>query len=305
MGVMFITAMAVFIPILYCQELYRNKKYVLNRAAGSGDINLINILLAKGKNINLKDEDGKTPLDNAASCNCTQAVRLLLENGAHPSYNAFLKAMDRNNLKIITLLLEKGLDVNKTIDYSCRFGISHRSFYYDSSLLTIALHDSNNGLVKLIIDKGAKIEPENIESLSRCNIFKKTLENHTRINQLIQSINNKENINESIRLIEPLIEDDETPAYDKQTAVLSLFNLRKRSQNTISEETLKRLTRQVLCNNRLLNEEAFKDMVTFATENELIDTKKNTPINKNKSDNTLFGKIKNIVCFWKKNSNPC
>ncbi|WP_168194289.1 ankyrin repeat domain-containing protein [Thermodesulfobacterium sp. TA1] len=61
-----------------------NGKTLLHYAAREGDLNMVKILLAKGADINAKDKDGRTPLHDAIAYNFMNEdfIIFLIENGA-------------------------------------------------------------------------------------------------------------------------------------------------------------------------------------------------------------------------------
>ncbi len=58
------------------------KKFALHQAAARGDIALLELLLDRGANINIINEQGKTALMCAAEAQRTEAVKFLLAHGA-------------------------------------------------------------------------------------------------------------------------------------------------------------------------------------------------------------------------------
>ena len=85
-----------------------------------GDYNTVQSLIDKGVdiNINVKDEDGWTPIMWAANCGHTDIVNLLIENGADinatndDGCTALMEAADENHIKTVQLLVDKGVDIN-------------------------------------------------------------------------------------------------------------------------------------------------------------------------------------------------
>lgn len=86
---------------------------VLGHAAYEGHIEIIEILLKHGAEINLRDENGFTPLMNAVIGQKANSVKLLLERGANPNLtikgekaevSALKLAKLKGNKEIITIL---------------------------------------------------------------------------------------------------------------------------------------------------------------------------------------------------------
>jgi len=159
---------------------YYNNRTALHRAAISGRRDVVELLLAKGADIDRKDNDGRTPLDYALQNGHTEIAELLIAQGATVSsihvavqvgdlekVNAFLEqdadvnakdkqgktvlfyAVEHNHKDIVELLIAKGADVNAKEDGG------YTPLYY-------ALWYGNKDLTTLLISKGAEVnvEPE-------------------------------------------------------------------------------------------------------------------------------------------------
>ncbi|ACE05813.1 hypothetical protein Aasi_0393 [Candidatus Amoebophilus asiaticus 5a2] len=58
---------------------------LLHWATSTGDVEVVKLLLAKRANINIQDQDGKTPLHWSVNSTSLDLVKLLIENGADPN----------------------------------------------------------------------------------------------------------------------------------------------------------------------------------------------------------------------------
>jgi len=91
----------------------------LHEAALAGDIAKVTALLASGKDVNEKDEDGKTPLHNCAQEGHLECMQFLISKGADVNAKdsgentALHKAAFRGNKPCVELLLEKGAATEK------------------------------------------------------------------------------------------------------------------------------------------------------------------------------------------------
>jgi len=91
----------------------------LHEAALAGDTAKVTALLASGKDVNEKDEDGKTPLHNCAQEGHLECMQFLISKGADVNAKdsgentALHKAAFRGNKPCVELLLEKGAATEK------------------------------------------------------------------------------------------------------------------------------------------------------------------------------------------------
>ena len=90
----------------------------LHRAAKENRSDIARSLIARGDDIEAKDDDGWTALNRAASCNSLDVARLLIENGAEVNasnkygWTALYHAASRNSLDVAQLLIEHGANTD-------------------------------------------------------------------------------------------------------------------------------------------------------------------------------------------------
>ena len=96
----------------------RYLKSSLMNAAWKGHTEIVNLLLARGADLEVKDKRGMTGLMFAAWENHTDILKLLLEKGAsvdardENKWTAMMRAAVKGHTESMLMLLEKGADVN-------------------------------------------------------------------------------------------------------------------------------------------------------------------------------------------------
>ena len=126
-------------------------------AAGKGDVSSVQVLLARGANINGRGgyRNG-TALMQAAVSGSDEVVKLLLAKGADPNVRdnmgvtALIYAAARPDESIVKLLLDGGADAN--INVMDSFG---------GTALTAAVRRHDAAIVKMLLAKGADVNARN------------------------------------------------------------------------------------------------------------------------------------------------
>ena len=124
--------------------------HVIDWAFRNNRIDIFDVLIAKGADINFKHNHDYTHLDLVAISGTKELAEYLLKNGA--DINTRTKnggtplhfAVQSRNLSIVKYLVEKGADVNARDKY-------------DKTPLHIALDRSNLSIVKYLVEKGADV----------------------------------------------------------------------------------------------------------------------------------------------------
>ena len=125
----------------------------LHQAAKAGDINQVKALLGQGVDINVKDDEGLTPLHHAIKEGHTELARFLIDQDADLKakekrwdYTPLHYAIWFNNTDIVEVLVNKGVDVNYTPkrDYS--------------PLINAIWSKDKYNMAKLLVDHGAKFD---------------------------------------------------------------------------------------------------------------------------------------------------
>jgi ankyrin repeat protein len=148
-----------------------------------GDDILIRSFLQKGANVNIRDNNGCTPITVAVGGGHLSTVKLLIENGAdvnapcNSGANPLFIAADRGQGNILRLLLDNGADVNRT-DSMGGSALMHAinrghtdivrdllekgaevnlRLKYGETPLILAVKKENEAVVKLLLEKGADV----------------------------------------------------------------------------------------------------------------------------------------------------
>jgi ankyrin repeat protein len=137
----------------------RGRTSAIHAAASNGRKAMIELLLARGADLNIVDEQQRTPLQIATELARFEVARVLVERGADP--NAGLSggedigsplyyACVHENLPLVRLLLDKRANVN-AISKGEGVGVPVMG-----SPLMAAIRNKNLELVTLLLDRGAK-----------------------------------------------------------------------------------------------------------------------------------------------------
>ena len=127
-----------------------NLNKCLFKAVKKGDLKTLQMLIEKGADVNVKDDDGMTPLSIAVWLAHKEDVHFLLENGADVNAKdsdgrtPLTHATANGHAEITKFLIEKGADVNAE----------------DSGGSTPLMYATGNGhseIAKLLIEKGADV----------------------------------------------------------------------------------------------------------------------------------------------------
>lgn len=132
-------------------------------ASSKGNINMVNLLLNRGKsnifscskfkapNVNEKSTNGSTALMRATGKGYTEIVKALLAKGANVNiktdgdFTALMIAAQNGYVDIINALLRKGADINTKIDNG------------PTPLIQAIVFSNSYETVKILIDKGADV----------------------------------------------------------------------------------------------------------------------------------------------------
>ena len=132
----------------------------LHYAAKGNSAEVVKVLIAKGADVNAKNEYGETPLHWAAEANAAEIAKMLIAKGAE--VNAKSKrgstplhfAASENAAEVAKVLIAKGAEVNA------------KSRHGDTPL-DIARKRGNSEVAKLLADK-AQAAPKGTEAKGKC-----------------------------------------------------------------------------------------------------------------------------------------
>ena len=136
----------------------------LRNACSRGNLDIAQILLKYGANVNGQSEGGDSALMEAVDCDKAHIVNWLLSEGADVNAQstskghgtALIIACRRNTKLILKQLLEHGADVNVRL--------SNR-FLEEVSALSVACSQADLDILRMLLDNGADINAESGETL--------------------------------------------------------------------------------------------------------------------------------------------
>jgi len=126
----------------------------LQRAAQNNNKDMVEMLIAKGADVNAKDKDGNTPLQRAAQHNRKDVAELLIAKGADVNAKdkdgntPLQRAAQHNRKDVAELLIAKGADVN------AKYNAKNKEDY---TLLHWAAQNNSKDVAELLIVKGADV----------------------------------------------------------------------------------------------------------------------------------------------------
>jgi ankyrin repeat protein len=132
----------------------KNRRKLLNYASVRGYLEVVKLLLEMGADVNIIDDDGRTPLNCALKNRHVEVAKLLLDEGAdvnipnNSGWTPLNYASEDGHVEVVKLLLEKGADVN----------IPNNSGW---TPLNYASEDGHIEIVKMLLEKGADVNIPN------------------------------------------------------------------------------------------------------------------------------------------------
>ncbi len=160
---------------------------LLHTAARAGSKDMVELLIARGADVNAEDNEGGTPLWYAKDKGRTEIVELLTKKGARGKIpvRAVLDAVRDGNIEKVRSLIEKGAEMN-TRDYRGRTplfltaargytdiaellveggaDIDAKSDTLEATALNVAIQNGHEETAKLLVTKGADINAKGAEN---------------------------------------------------------------------------------------------------------------------------------------------
>ena len=127
---------------------------ILSRAVDTGNVELLEIAIREGADVNAKNEYGSTPLHKSARHGRLEVARALIDKGADVNaknddgWTPLLLSASNEHLEVARFLIEAGADVNAKNEYG--FTPLHKS----------ARH-GHLEVARALIDKGADVNAKN------------------------------------------------------------------------------------------------------------------------------------------------
>src|SRR5271157_341453 len=147
-------------------QTHKQNRTALVKAVEDGDLKMVKSLIAKGANVNARDEDGNTALIYAAGEGHLEIVKLLLDKGADVNAKSVdgMTALTRAHgvrkgdhwREVVKLLIDKGADV----DTKREEGLPE---------LISAVSRNDMEMVKLLLDKGADVNAKTTNGYTALN----------------------------------------------------------------------------------------------------------------------------------------
>ena len=142
----------------------------LHHAVCKGYVELTRLLLENGADVDMKDDNGNTPLIDVCCYNYTVLVELLIGHGAdiniknYDGMTALMKSCYFGKKDVVNLLL----DYDRTI-------IDDIKDYDENNALLIAANEGHTEIVKMLLDHGADINAQNC--YNRTSLMRATNQN--------------------------------------------------------------------------------------------------------------------------------
>ncbi|MFC1842927.1 ankyrin repeat domain-containing protein [Candidatus Dependentiae bacterium] len=244
----------------------------LVRALKKKRFDIAEYLLEKGAHSNVRDKDGDTPL--------------------HVAPPFYVKP------KFIQELIDRGANINAK-NQSGRTPLRNANGYYGLFLLDGKHYlPSTKKLIEILIKNGADLD--NTDTIGGAPpspkqfLGKDVLQKRKEIIRLLNLVKQKntKNVNDNVKKIISLVEDEDSPIYDKQTAIADLFKLRKNSGKIIfRKKDIEKFLKYIPFNYRFFNTNDFKEILKYSLRNNLKDTFGRSILH----SSAIYAKNKNFV----------
>lgn len=129
----------------------------LHLFARMGNVDVVSKLIGYRAAIDAKNRKGRTPLFEAVSSNCTEAVGVLLQGNANPNgrdkqgASCLMYAADENNVALVNALIESRADVRVQTYVTKETALIHA--------FSCIQREDGSSVVKALLDNGALVAP--------------------------------------------------------------------------------------------------------------------------------------------------
>jgi len=160
---------------------------LLTKASMSGECGnqILKMLLEKGANPNIQNDDGWIVLAYPAHTGDQKQVEILLNGGANPNmqdewgFTALTHAAEKGYSEIVKILLEKGANINhQNLDGDTALHFAVRATFWSSG---------DPELVKILLDHGADINMQNKKGITALDDAQEVSYNKQEIIELLSA----------------------------------------------------------------------------------------------------------------------
>jgi len=162
-------------------------KSMLHYAVNYSHLNLVNLLVENGINVNIVDKYGETALHKAVEKGAFIIVKTLIENGAQVDLKSnkkvtpFNKAIYSNEIECAEFLLKNGADIDNKYDSNYEMGMTSLHFAVGGS------YDYSDKLVEFLIKHGAN---PNVKDDDNNLLLTTAIQQGTLTSQVIGAVSN-------------------------------------------------------------------------------------------------------------------
>jgi ankyrin repeat protein len=173
----------------------------LHKASKNGDILIVNALIAAGANVNIVDENGRTPLHEASQQGKELVVKSLIQSGAN------IDIKDNNGKTPLFLAAQSGFAL--VVKELCNAGADLNTVNnHGYTPIIIASRNGNVDVVKLLIKKRADISKVFVQGKSALDLaqtpeIRNLIEEYDTRNKIIETTQSMKELGVRNRILDP------------------------------------------------------------------------------------------------------
>lgn len=142
-------------------EMNEQGELPLIKAVKAGDLSGVKFLLENGADVNAKDKEGNSALDEAFTDKNSEMLKALLAKGnvKLDDVKYMAKAIEANDAEIVKVVLENGGDANKPLEIKGRYRPDEQLDYTDPQVISPlgkAVSENKSPVVRVLLENGAK-----------------------------------------------------------------------------------------------------------------------------------------------------